>query len=157
MLAVRATDASARFQMVSQQSVVCPDTVPKKFHLRRGKTLTLTSRTRYLSILLLTVSNSGYFYHGFSFATCTKYYMVAPVLKGKVSLGSGQQVLTHRMSVVQIMVSQAIVGYRTWNIARRSNKMGAFLLTFGVIITVFEWYSNVDARIPVQSDVSTPS
>jgi len=50
------------------------------------------------------------------------------------------------------MVSQAIIGYRTWNITRRSNKMGASLLTFGVIITVFEWYSNVDARIPVQSD-----
>jgi len=50
------------------------------------------------------------------------------------------------------MVSQAIIGYRTWNITRRSNKMGASLLTFGVIITVFEWYSNVDARIPVQSE-----
>jgi len=90
---------------------------------------------RYLSIILLTISNAGYFYHGFPSATCSKYYMIAPVLK-----------------VIQIMISQVIIGYRTWNITRRSREMGAFLLTFGAIVTALEWYSNVDARIPVQSD-----
>lgn len=34
--------------------------------------------------------------------------------------------------------------------------MGIFLLTFGFIVTALEWYSNVDARIPVQDEVSAP-
>jgi len=50
------------------------------------------------------------------------------------------------------MVSQVIIGYRTWNITRRSKEMGIFLLGFGAIVTVIEWYSNVDGRIPVQSE-----
>jgi len=90
---------------------------------------------RYFSVLLLTVSDLGYFYHGFSPATCSKYYMAAPVLK-----------------VVQIMISQVIIGYRAWAITRRSKELGIFLLGFGLIVTAFEWYSNVDARIPVQSE-----
>jgi len=82
--------------------------------------------------------------------------MVAPVLKGRPLLYFKQRVLTHSTPVVQIMISQAIIGYRTWNITRRTKEMGIFLLTFGTIVTVLEWYSNVDARIPVQSEVSTP-
>ena len=111
---------------------------------------------RYVSIVLLTVSNTGYFHHGFSFATCSRYYMIAPVLKGKLLLGFKQRVLMHRAPVVQIMISQAIIAYRTWNITRRSKEMGLFLVVFGSIVTVLEWYSNVDARIPVQSEVSVP-
>jgi len=88
---------------------------------------------RYFSILLLTISDFGYFYHGFAAETCSRYYMAAPVLK-----------------VVQIMISQVIIGYRAWAITRRSKELGIFLLSLGTIVTVLEWYSNVDARIPVQ-------
>lgn len=88
---------------------------------------------RYVSILLLTISDMGYFYHGFSAATCSSYYMAAPVLK-----------------VIQIMISQVIIGYRTWAITRRSKELGLFFLGFGFVVTVLEWYSNVDGRIPVQ-------
>jgi len=49
------------------------------------------------------------------------------------------------------MLSQIIVGYRTWNIAQRSRDVGMFLLGFGFMITALEWYSNFDARKPVQS------
>jgi len=90
---------------------------------------------RYFSILLLVVSNVGYFSHGFSSAECSTYYMAAPVLK-----------------VIQIMISQLILGYRTWAITRRSKELGTFLLVFGLIITALEWYSNVDARTPVQDE-----
>lgn len=90
---------------------------------------------RYVSIILLTISDLGYFYHKFSAATCSRYYMAAPVLK-----------------VVQIMISQLIIGYRTWAITRRSRNIGIFLLGFGFITTVLEWYSNVDGRIPVQQE-----
>lgn len=88
---------------------------------------------RYISILLLTVSDLGYFYHGFSAATCSTYYMAAPVLK-----------------VIQIMISQIIIGNRTWAITRRSKKLGLFLLGLGLVVTGLEWYANVDGRIPVQ-------
>lgn len=90
---------------------------------------------RYISILLLTISDLGYFYHGFSRATCSTYYMAAPVLK-----------------VIQIMISQVIIGYRTWAITRRSKELGLFLLGFGFVVTTLEWYSNVDGRIPVQEN-----
>jgi len=88
---------------------------------------------RYVSIALLTVSNFGYFYHGFSAKVCSRYYLASPILK-----------------VIQIMISQVIVGYRAWNIAQRSKDSGIFLLVFGFIITVLEWYANLDSRIPVQ-------
>jgi len=88
---------------------------------------------RYFSILLICVSNVGFFYHGFSSSTCSTYYMVAPVLK-----------------VIQIMISQIIISYRTWAITRRSKELGIFLLMFGTIATTIEWYSNVAGRIPVQ-------
>ena len=55
-------------------------------------------------------------------------------------------------AVIQIMVSQTIVGYRAWNIAQRSKDSGIFLLVFGFIITVLEWYANLVSRTPVQVD-----
>ena len=64
--------------------------------------------------------------------------------------------LTRATPVIQIMISQVIIGYRTWNITRRSREMGVFLLVFGFTVTALEWYSNVDARIPVQDEVSAP-
>lgn len=58
-----------------------------------------------------------------------------------------------RTPVIQIMISQVIIGYRAWAITRRSKQLGIFLISFGVIVTALEWYSNVDARIPVQEEV----
>ena len=54
------------------------------------------------------------------------------------------------------MISQVIIGCRTWAITRRSKGLGVFLLVFGSIVTVLEWYAGVDlgGRIPVQEDVS---
>jgi hypothetical protein len=56
--------------------------------------------------------------------------------------------------VIQIMISQVIIGYRTWAITRRSKNLGVLLLGFGFIVTALEWYANVDGRIPVQEEVS---
>lgn len=58
--------------------------------------------------------------------------------------------------VIQIMISQLIIGYRTWAITRRSRKLGLFLLGFGSIVTALEWYSTVDGRTPAQVEVSFP-
>lgn len=79
--------------------------------------------------------------------------MAAPVLKGNPLSGSKQRVLIRPTPVIQIMISQVILGYRTWNVTRRSKEMGTFLLAFGLIVTTLEWYANVDARIPVQEEV----
>lgn len=88
---------------------------------------------RYVSIVLLAISNIGWFYHGFSPEACSKYYLVAPVFK-----------------VIQIIISQIIVGYQTWNISQRSREMGIFLLALGFAIAALETFSNFDSRIPVQ-------
>lgn len=81
--------------------------------------------------------------------------MAAPVLKGgRARLSSGWRMLTGRPSVVQIMISQVILGYRAWAITRRSRDLGILMLGLGIIVTALEWYSNVDARIPVQDEVS---
>jgi hypothetical protein len=81
--------------------------------------------------------------------------MAAPVLKGgRARLSFGRRVLTGPLAVVQIMISQVIIGYRAWAITRRSKELGIFLLSLGAIVTGLEWYSNVDGRIPVQDEVS---
>jgi len=54
------------------------------------------------------------------------------------------------------MISQVIIGYRAWAITRRSKELGLFLLGLGLIVTALEWSSNVEGRIPVQSEVSVP-
>ena len=58
--------------------------------------------------------------------------------------------------VIQIMISQIIIGNRTWAITRRSKKLGLFLLGLGLVVTGLEWYANVDGRIPVQEAVRFP-
>ena len=37
---------------------------------------------RYLSIILIVVSNTGFFYHHFTPKTCSHYFYLAPVFKG---------------------------------------------------------------------------
>jgi len=54
--------------------------------------------------------------------------------------------------VVQITSSQAIVGYRTWNISRRSTDMAVFLIGFGFMVGVLEAVSNLNSRTPIQID-----
>ena len=107
---------------------------------------------RYISITVLTVSNVGYFHHGFSQETCSRYYMVAPVFKGELFSVLHVGCLLTPFKVIQMMISQIIIGYRTWTIARRSADMGIFLLCFGFMITLLQWYSNLAFRVPVQKD-----
>ena len=71
---------------------------------------------RYLSIIVITISNTGFFYHHFSPKACAHYAYVAPVFKGTVLASraptpSGPQRLTS-LPVFQVMVSHAILGVR---------------------------------------------
>jgi len=82
----------------------------------------------------MVMSNVGFFYHGFSEAACQKYYMLAPICK-----------------VFQIMVSQSILGARTYKISRRSPQVYWFLAIFGTIIMILDWFTNLYARVPSQT------
>ena len=50
-----------------------------------------------MSIVLLVVSDLGYFYHGFTPAICSRYYLAAPVFKGELLANFEQleRMLTH--------------------------------------------------------------
>jgi len=89
---------------------------------------------RYTSIVIITLSNIGFFYYGFSPTACHRYYLISPAWK-----------------VIQTMVSQVILGSRTYNISRRSRGIGCFLIVFGIIISGLQWYVNIYGRVSIQN------
>ena len=137
-------------QVFRHPSAVHHDTVPISF-TREDKRVPIIP-CRYVSIVLLTVSNVGYFYHGFPTEVCSTYYLISPALKGELFNAFRVRYAFTPYVVVQIMISQAIVGYRTWNIAQRSKRMGVILFSFGFAITALEWYANLGSRTPLQKD-----
>jgi len=90
---------------------------------------TLILLRSYVTILAITFNNVGYFVGGFSVKECEHFYMISPVLK-----------------VVQVMISQTILGLRTYGIGGRSKKLGIFLLTFWIVCTVGEWFMGLYER-----------
>ncbi|KAG2106091.1 hypothetical protein BD769DRAFT_1503685 [Suillus cothurnatus] len=90
---------------------------------------------RYISALVMILSNYGYFASSFTQQTCQHYYLAAPVFK-----------------VMQSMTSQVILGVRTFNIARRDRKIGVALLLLYLICISVEWFTDLYHRIPVVVD-----
>ncbi|KAG1767320.1 hypothetical protein EV702DRAFT_756505 [Suillus placidus] len=90
---------------------------------------------RYISIVVMLVSNYGVFATNFTLETCQDFYIVAPIFK-----------------VLQTMVSQVILGVRTWNIARRNRRVGITVALVFFISVTLEWFTNMFARIPVIVD-----
>ncbi|OJA13669.1 hypothetical protein AZE42_08980 [Rhizopogon vesiculosus] len=83
---------------------------------------------RYGSILVMTLGNYGIFSTGFTEETC-RHYHLAPIC----------------FKVIQTMISQVILGVRTFNIARRDRRIGiALVLLFFVSL---EWFTNLFHRI----------
>ncbi|KAG1838059.1 hypothetical protein C8R48DRAFT_743007 [Suillus tomentosus] len=87
---------------------------------------------RYFSVLVMIISNYGYFATGFTQQTCQHYYLAAPALK-----------------VMQSMISQVILGVRTFNVAGRNRRLGIALLLLYLITVSAEWFINLYHRIPV--------
>lgn len=87
---------------------------------------------RYDSIIVMIISNYGVFSTGFTQESCKHYYMVAPVFK-----------------VIQTMISQVILGVRTFNIARRDRRIGIALVVLYFVSVSLEWFTNMFDRIPV--------
>ncbi|KAG2368623.1 hypothetical protein BDR07DRAFT_1457162 [Suillus spraguei] len=90
---------------------------------------------RYFSIMTIVASNYGYFSTAYTLQTCQHYYLVAPAFKA-----------------VQTMVSQAILGVRTFNVARRSRQIGVVLLLLYLFSISAEWFSNMFHRTAVVLD-----
>ncbi|KAF8909864.1 hypothetical protein CPB85DRAFT_707797 [Mucidula mucida] len=85
------------------------------------------------SIIVLAVSNAGFFYSHFTDESCARFYRVPPIFK-----------------VLQAMTSQAILGVRTFNLSRRSNLiLKLLLLSYGIACTL-EWFTTMWKRIPVR-------
>ncbi|KAH9027466.1 hypothetical protein EDB83DRAFT_1911569 [Lactarius deliciosus] len=116
-------------------------TLPAEYRLykssnRRSLGFILFVLIRYTSIIVLVVSNAGFFYHGFTPEACEHYRLVAPALK-----------------VVQIMVSQAILGIRTYSISQRNPWVGRTLLSTYILgVAQFQWFSSLYDRVAVMTD-----
>ena len=86
-------------------------------------------------------------------------WKLAPTFKGELFSDVHVRYVLTLPAVIQIMISQVIVGYRTWNITQGLNDMGVFLLVFGFVVTTLKRYSNFDSCIPLQKGgkwASTP-
>ncbi|KAH9003855.1 hypothetical protein EDB86DRAFT_2890444 [Lactarius hatsudake] len=117
-------------------------TLPAEYRLykssnRRSLGFVLFVLIRYTSIIVLVVSNVGFFYHGFTPKACEHYHLAAPALK-----------------VVQMMVSQAILAIRTYGISQGNLWVARTLLSTYILGAAFQWFSSLNARIPVMTDVS---
>jgi len=92
---------------------------------------------RYVSIIVMVVSNYGVLATSFTVDSCNNYYLVAPFFK-----------------VIQTMISQVILGVRTFNIARRDRNAGVALAVAFAITTALDWFTNMYRRVPVVADGS---
>ncbi|KAG1755353.1 hypothetical protein EDB19DRAFT_399297 [Suillus lakei] len=78
---------------------------------------------RYVSIMAMVVSNYGFFSTTYTQQMCQRYYIVPPIFKA-----------------TQTMVSQVILGVRTFNIARRDRRIGIALLLLFLFSISAEWF-----------------
>jgi len=90
---------------------------------------------RYSSIMILVLSNVGFFHHGFTPKSCEQYFMVPPVFK-----------------VIQMMASQAILAIRTYGISQRCPRVGWTLIAAYILVAVLQWFSSMYDRIPLMID-----
>ncbi|KAF8259685.1 hypothetical protein EI94DRAFT_998546 [Lactarius quietus] len=102
---------------------------------RQSSGLVLFVLIRYTSIIVLVLSNVGFFYRGFTPNSCDHYHLVVPAFKA-----------------VQLMASQAILAIRTYNISQRRRWVGRTLLSAYITATVFQWFSSLFSRKPVLID-----
>lgn len=100
------------------------------FHLRLACILFVL--IRYGSITVMVLSNYGVFSTGFTLESCKHYYMISPIFK-----------------VIQTMISQVILGVRTFNIARRNRRVGIALVVLYFVSVSLEWFTNMFNRTPV--------
>ncbi|KAJ7305644.1 hypothetical protein DFH08DRAFT_902506 [Mycena albidolilacea] len=95
---------------------------------------------RYVGLATLIVSNTGFFYHGFSPAACDRYFWMAPVLK-----------------LILYMTSQIILGLRTYAVSRKSRPVLYILIILFIVCCVPEFLSTFWKRVRSQTHGSCNS
>jgi len=115
-------------------------TFPATYRLYRSSNrlsscLVLFVLIRYTSMVVLVVSNVGFFYRSFTPISCDRFHLIVPAFKA-----------------VQLMVSQAILAIRTYNISQRRHWVGRALLSAYFVATLFQWFSSLFFRMPVLID-----
>jgi len=88
----------------------------------------LMALIQFTSILVMTISNVGWFAH-FTQEACLKFWAVPLAFK-----------------VCQVMVSQAIIGIRAFSLSRRSTRIGWLLLIFYVCSCTLQWFTTMYQR-----------
>ncbi|ESK91008.1 hypothetical protein Moror_16313 [Moniliophthora roreri MCA 2997] len=86
---------------------------------------------QFTSILVLTVSNFGFFYSHFTEESCRQFHLLPPSFK-----------------VLQAMISQMILGIRAWNLSTRSRRIGWILLVAYVATSAVQWITTLQNRTP---------
>ncbi|KAF8122685.1 hypothetical protein EV363DRAFT_1359471 [Boletus edulis] len=89
---------------------------------------------RYVSIIVMVVSNYGVLATSFTMDSCNNYYLVAPFFKG-------EKVLLALTWVAQFLCK------RTFNIARRDRNVGVALAIAFAITTALDWFTNMYRRV----------
>ncbi|KAH9067747.1 hypothetical protein EDB87DRAFT_29492 [Lactarius vividus] len=103
---------------------------------RLSTNLVLFVLIRYVSILVLVLGAIGY-WSTFSPDSCRRFYLLPVAAR-----------------VIQSMVSQAILGLRTYCIARKNSTVGIVLLSGYIIAAVFQWVASIYHRVDVIVGVS---
>ncbi|KAH8993122.1 hypothetical protein EDB92DRAFT_435436 [Lactarius akahatsu] len=135
-----AADSNLRIASLTMAAYDYLITLPAEYRLykssnRRSLGFILFVLIRYTSIIVLVVSNVGFFYHGFTPKACEHYHLAAPALK-----------------VVQMMVSQAILAIRTYGISQGNLWVVRTLLSTYILGAAFQWFPSLNSRIPVMTD-----
>ncbi|KAJ7860121.1 hypothetical protein B0H14DRAFT_2745656 [Mycena olivaceomarginata] len=95
---------------------------------------------RYVGLATLIISNTGFFYHGFSEAACDRYFWLAPVFK-----------------LILYMTSQLILGLRTYAVSRQSRLVLFVLIILFIVCCVPEFISTFWKRVRSQTKGSCNS
>ncbi|KAL5498685.1 hypothetical protein ACEPAH_2040 [Sanghuangporus vaninii] len=91
---------------------------------------------RYVSVVVVVVSNVGFFGRFSSIESCRRFMLVSPIFKA-----------------LQTFVSQLILASRTYSISRKSRWVfWTMMVTLGLTIPM-EFYSNIHGRTPVHDPV----
>ncbi|KAF5388863.1 hypothetical protein D9757_005641 [Collybiopsis confluens] len=86
---------------------------------------------QFISIAAISLSNFGFFYSHFTQRLCDHYFLVPPICK-----------------VLQSVVSQVILGFRAFNLSKRSKPVGWLLLIILIATTTMEGLTTLQHRTP---------
>ncbi|KIM79049.1 hypothetical protein PILCRDRAFT_823903 [Piloderma croceum F 1598] len=92
---------------------------------------------RYISVILVMLGGVVWF-GTYSLEACKRWYMLPPIFK-----------------VLQVMVSQFVLGIRTYNLSQRSRPVGVVILALYVATCVAQWVANMYGRSPTLNSDAT--